>query len=62
MAGPVTVVLLAAGRGVRMKSARPKVLHEAAGKPLVDHVVSTARAFLEGRPGSRLVVVAGAGR
>jgi len=58
----VTVVLLAAGRGVRMRSARPKVLHEAAGKPLVDHVVSTARAFLAGRPGSRLVVVAGAGR
>ncbi|HYN43970.1 MAG TPA: bifunctional UDP-N-acetylglucosamine diphosphorylase/glucosamine-1-phosphate N-acetyltransferase GlmU [Thermoanaerobaculia bacterium] len=62
MPGPVTVVLLAAGRGVRMKSARPKVLHEAAGRPLIDHVVGTARAFLEGRPGSRLVVVAGAGR
>jgi len=59
---PVTVVLLAAGRGVRMKSARPKVLHEAAGRPLIDHVVGAARAFLEGRPGSRLVVVAGAGR
>ncbi len=58
----MTVVLLAAGRGVRMKSARPKVLHEAAGRPLVDHVVSTARALLGGRPGSRLVVVAGAGR
>ena len=62
MSGPVTVVLLAAGRGVRMKSARPKVLHAAAGRPLIDHVVGTARAFLEGRPGSRLVVVAGAGR
>ncbi|MFN7990052.1 MAG: bifunctional UDP-N-acetylglucosamine diphosphorylase/glucosamine-1-phosphate N-acetyltransferase GlmU [Thermoanaerobaculia bacterium] len=62
MPGPVTVVLLAAGRGVRMKSARPKVLHEAAGRPLVDHVVAAARAFLGGRPGSRLVVVAGAGR
>ena len=62
MPGPVTVVLLAAGRGVRMKSARPKVLHEAAGRPLIDHVVRTARGFLEGRPGSRLIVVAGAGR
>lgn len=62
MPGPVTVVLLAAGRGVRMRSARPKVLHEAAGRPLVDHVVAAARAFLDGRPGSRLVVVAGAGR
>lgn len=62
MPGPVTVVLLAAGRGVRMKSARPKVLQEAAGRPLVDHVVAAARTFLEGRDGSRLVVVAGAGR
>lgn len=62
MTGPVTVVVLAAGRGVRMKSARPKVLHEAAGRPLVDHVVATARELLASRPGSRLVVVAGAGR
>ena len=62
MSGRVTVVLLAAGRGVRMKSARPKVLHEAAGRPLIDHAVAAARAFLAGRPGSRLVVVAGAGR
>jgi bifunctional UDP-N-acetylglucosamine pyrophosphorylase/glucosamine-1-phosphate N-acetyltransferase len=45
-----------------MRSARPKVLHEAAGRPLIDHAVATARAFLEGRPGSRLVVVTGAGR
>jgi bifunctional UDP-N-acetylglucosamine pyrophosphorylase/glucosamine-1-phosphate N-acetyltransferase len=45
-----------------MKSARTKVLHEAAGRALVDHVVRTARAFLASRPGSRLVVVAGAGR
>jgi len=58
----VTAVLLAAGRGVRMRSARPKVLHEAAGRPLVDHAVAAARAFLAGRPASRLVVVAGAGR
>jgi len=45
-----------------MKSARPKVLHEAAGRPLIDHAVAAARAYLAGRPGSRLVVVAGAGR
>lgn len=62
MPAATAVVLLAAGRGVRMKSARPKVLHEAAGRALVDHVVRTARAFLASRPGSRLVVVAGAGR
>ncbi|MHB8801046.1 MAG: bifunctional UDP-N-acetylglucosamine diphosphorylase/glucosamine-1-phosphate N-acetyltransferase GlmU [Thermoanaerobaculia bacterium] len=62
MPAATAVVLLAAGRGVRMKSARPKVLHEAAGRALVDHVVRAAREFLAGRPGSRLVVVAGAGR
>ncbi len=53
MPAATAVVLLAAGR---------KVLHEAAGRPLVDHVVRAARTFLASRPGSRLVVVAGAGR
>jgi bifunctional UDP-N-acetylglucosamine pyrophosphorylase/glucosamine-1-phosphate N-acetyltransferase len=38
------VVLLAAGRGVRMRSERPKVLHEAAGRPLLDRVLDTALA------------------
>ncbi len=37
------VVLLAAGRGVRMRSARPKVLHEAAGRPLLDRALDAAR-------------------
>ncbi len=37
------VVLLAAGRGVRMRSERPKVLHEAAGRPLLDRVLDTAK-------------------
>jgi bifunctional UDP-N-acetylglucosamine pyrophosphorylase/glucosamine-1-phosphate N-acetyltransferase len=35
------VVILAAGKGTRMKSARPKVLHELAGRPLIEHVLST---------------------
>jgi bifunctional UDP-N-acetylglucosamine pyrophosphorylase/glucosamine-1-phosphate N-acetyltransferase len=39
------VVLLAAGRGVRMRSERPKVLHEAAGRPLLDRVLDTAKAL-----------------
>jgi len=39
---PITVVILAAGLGTRMKSKRAKVLHEAGGKPLIDHVVSAA--------------------
>lgn len=38
------VVLLAAGRGVRMRSERPKVLHEAAGRPLLDRTLDTALA------------------
>ncbi|MFI5197926.1 MAG: bifunctional UDP-N-acetylglucosamine diphosphorylase/glucosamine-1-phosphate N-acetyltransferase GlmU [Thermoanaerobaculia bacterium] len=37
------VVLLAAGRGVRMRSERPKVLHEVAGRALLDRSLDTAR-------------------
>jgi bifunctional UDP-N-acetylglucosamine pyrophosphorylase/glucosamine-1-phosphate N-acetyltransferase len=43
---PLTVVILAAGQGTRMKSARPKVIHELAGKPILRHVVDTSRALL----------------
>ena len=39
------VVVLAAGDGKRMRSARPKVLHEAAGRPLLAWVVEAARAL-----------------
>src|ERR1700685_2300463 len=34
-----TAIVIAAGMGVRMKSRRPKVLHAAAGRPLIDHVI-----------------------
>ncbi|WP_043647614.1 bifunctional UDP-N-acetylglucosamine diphosphorylase/glucosamine-1-phosphate N-acetyltransferase GlmU [Chitinilyticum litopenaei] len=37
------VVILAAGRGTRMYSSLPKVLHRIAGKPLLGHVIDTAR-------------------
>ena len=34
------VILLAAGMGKRMRSAKPKVLHEIGGKPLIFHILS----------------------
>src|SRR5215203_5206086 len=36
------VVVLAAGKGTRMKSARPKVLHNVAGKPMIGHVLAAS--------------------
>jgi bifunctional UDP-N-acetylglucosamine pyrophosphorylase/glucosamine-1-phosphate N-acetyltransferase len=39
----MNVVILAAGMGKRMQSALPKVLHPLAGKPLLRHVIDTAR-------------------
>ena len=41
----LAIVILAAGQGTRMKSSLPKVLHPIAGRPLVGHVVATARAL-----------------
>ena len=39
-----TAIVLAAGLDVRMKSNKPKVLHAAAGRPLIDHVVTNLMA------------------
>jgi bifunctional UDP-N-acetylglucosamine pyrophosphorylase/glucosamine-1-phosphate N-acetyltransferase len=41
----LAAVILAAGQGTRMKSDLPKVLHPVAGRPMLSHVVKTARAL-----------------
>jgi bifunctional UDP-N-acetylglucosamine pyrophosphorylase/glucosamine-1-phosphate N-acetyltransferase len=51
------VIILAAGQGTRMKSALPKVLHPLAGRPLLSHVITTAR----GLNAERIAVVYGHG-
>jgi bifunctional UDP-N-acetylglucosamine pyrophosphorylase/glucosamine-1-phosphate N-acetyltransferase len=53
----MNIVILAAGMGKRMQSALPKVLHPLAGKPLLSHVIDTARSL---SPDS-LVVIYGHG-
>ena len=45
MSAPLHVVILAAGEGKRMKSALPKVLQKIAGRPMLGHVIATARAL-----------------
>jgi len=47
----VTAVVLAAGKGTRMQSDLPKVLHEVAGKPMLIHVVDNLRQAHMGRIG-----------
>jgi bifunctional UDP-N-acetylglucosamine pyrophosphorylase/glucosamine-1-phosphate N-acetyltransferase len=39
----LSVVILAAGKGTRMRSSLPKVLHAIANKPMVEHVIDSAR-------------------
>ena len=45
MSKPLHVVILAAGEGKRMKSSLPKVLQKVAGRPMLAHVIATARAL-----------------
>ncbi len=53
----LTIIVLAAGQGTRMKSDLPKVMHPLAGQPMVSFVVSAAQAL----DPARLVVVVGHG-
>lgn len=55
---PLAAVVLAAGKGTRMKSAKHKVLHEIAGRPMLEHLLAEL-AVLEPQ---RTVVVVGQGR
>ena len=50
----IHVVILAAGKGTRMKSALPKVLHRVGGQPMIEHVLAQAAAL---HPRSTTVVV-----
>lgn len=54
----LSIVILAAGRGARMYSGKPKVLHELAGKPLLGHVYETAAQL----PDRRIYIVYGHGK
>ena len=50
------VAILAAGKGTRLKSRHPKVLHEIAGKPLLGHVVEAAKQVV---PASQIFAING---
>ena len=51
---PVAVIVMAAGKGTRMRSTTPKVLHRIGGRSLLDHAVTAARGL---RPEHLVVVV-----
>jgi len=53
----LNIVILAAGMGKRMRSDTPKVLHTLAGRPMLAHVIASARSLCP----SRIIVVTGHG-
>ena len=58
MTRPVAAIILAAGKGTRMKSDLHKVLHPIAGHPMLLHLIASVEALAP----ARIVVVTGAGR
>jgi bifunctional UDP-N-acetylglucosamine pyrophosphorylase/glucosamine-1-phosphate N-acetyltransferase len=57
MGTPIDVVIMAAGKGTRMKSKTPKVLHTLAGRPLLKHVLDTAAQLVA----RKVVIITGHG-
>jgi len=57
-ARPLAIIVLAAGKGTRMKSDLHKVLHPIAGRPMIAHLLASAAELAP----QRIVVVAGHGR
>jgi len=53
----LNIVIIAAGKGTRMHSNKPKVLHEVAGKPILAHVIACAKAL----NAQKIIVVYGFG-
>ncbi|HRK98542.1 MAG TPA: bifunctional UDP-N-acetylglucosamine diphosphorylase/glucosamine-1-phosphate N-acetyltransferase GlmU [Alphaproteobacteria bacterium] len=51
----LAVVILAAGKGTRMKSALPKVLHKIAGQPMIAHIIKTVESL---KPQKIITVIA----
>ena len=51
---PLSIIILAAGQGTRMKSSRPKVLHHLAGKSMLRHVIDCSRQL---KPEQVIVVI-----
>ena len=58
LAAPLAIIVLAAGKGTRMKSSLLKVLHPVAGRPMIEHLLASAGELSP----QRQVVVTGSGR
>ncbi len=55
---PIAAIILAAGKGTRMKSSKHKVLHEIAGRPMIEHLLASVEALGP----ERLVAIVGESR